>query len=176
MLLKGRIISSNKTYLHKMDIICPYNLIFFFILQVFLHIDWAMKWLQLKYREPQSEWFAKKGLPWHLTHIIRVKEASTTTSSAKSFEHRTMCHVFNYCGQTGKTVVSILVDVLKRLRAENSKLEKVYLRCDNAGCYHGSELLLAIQKIYNETGVLIRRIDFSEAQSGTKRYSISDKK
>ncbi|CAF3310118.1 unnamed protein product [Rotaria sp. Silwood2] len=132
---------------------------------VYLQIDWAMKWLQLKYRESQSEWFGKKGLPWHLTHIIRVKEPSTTTPSAKSFEHRTMCHVFNYCGQTGKTVVSILVDVLKRLREENPKLEKVYLRCDNAGCYHGSELLLSIKKIYNETGVLICRIDFSESQS-----------
>lgn len=130
-----------------------------------------MKWLQLKYRESQNEWFGKKGLPWHITHIVRAKPASTTSSAVKSFEHRTMCHVFNYCGQTGRTVVSILSDVLKRLRSENPKLETVYLRADNAGCYHGSEFMLAVKKLYDETGVLIRRADFSEAQSGKNQVS-----
>lgn len=136
------------------------------MLQAFLQIDWAMKWLQLKYRESQNEWFGKKGLPWHLTHVIRTKQSATTSPSVKAFEHRTFCHVFNYCGQTGRTVVSILHDVLTRLRLENSKLDKVYVRADNAGCYHGSEFLLSVQKLYEETGVLVRRIDFSEAQAG----------
>ncbi len=125
-----------------------------------------MKWLQLKYRESQTEWFGKKGLPWHLTHIIRSKQPSEGSSNGRSFEHRTICHVFNYCGQTGRTVVNILHHVLKCLRLENPKLENAYLRADNAGCYHGSEFLLSIKKLYEETGVLIRRIDFSEAQAG----------
>ena len=28
-------------------------------------MDWAMKFLQMKYREKQSDWFAKRGIRWH---------------------------------------------------------------------------------------------------------------
>ena len=33
---------------------------------VFIVIDWAMKWVEAKYREKQSEWYGKKGLPSHV--------------------------------------------------------------------------------------------------------------
>ena len=145
----------------------------FFILQVFLQIDWAMKWLQLKYRESQGEFFEKRGLPWRLTHIIRLKRPSESSPTVKRFEHPTVCHVFNYCGQTDRTVVSILHHILKALQLENRKLEKAYLRAHNAGYYHGSELLLAIKTLYEETGVMIRRIDFSESQIGKERTTLT---
>lgn len=29
-------------------------------------MDWAMKFLQMKYREKQSDWFAKRGISWHV--------------------------------------------------------------------------------------------------------------
>ena len=32
--------------------------------------DWAMKFLQMKYREKQSEWFAKRALSWHISSVI----------------------------------------------------------------------------------------------------------
>ena len=32
---------------------------------VLLVQDWAMKYMLRKYREAQSDWFAKRGLPWH---------------------------------------------------------------------------------------------------------------
>ena len=35
-----------------------------------LVMDWAMKFLQLKYREKQSDWFGKRGLSWHVSTII----------------------------------------------------------------------------------------------------------
>ena len=40
---------------------------------VYLIMDWAMKFLETKYREKQNEWFGKKGLPWHLTVAIRCE-------------------------------------------------------------------------------------------------------
>ena len=110
----------------------------------------------------------KKGLPWHLIHIIRAKQSSITLPSIKSFERRTICYVFNYCGQRGRTVAAIFRDIPKGLRSKDPKLEKVYLRADNAGCYHGSELLLSSKKLYDEMGVLVRRVDFSEAQAGKR--------
>ena len=35
-----------------------------------LVMDWAIKFLQLKYREKQSDWFGKRGLNWHVSTII----------------------------------------------------------------------------------------------------------
>ena len=34
--------------------------------KVFILYDWAMKFLRIKLREKQSEWFAKRGITWHL--------------------------------------------------------------------------------------------------------------
>jgi hypothetical protein len=52
------------------------------------------------------------------------------------------------------------------LKRADPNLSIAYLRTDNAGCYKGSETLLAVEEIYNNTGVLIHRIDFTDAQSG----------
>ena len=56
--------------------------------------------------------------------------------------------------------------MLKQLKQADARLVTAYLRTDNAGCYKGAGTLLAVRRIYIETGVLIRRFDFSDAQSG----------
>ena len=33
---------------------------------VLIVMDWVMKFVQLRYREKQSDWFAKRGLNWHI--------------------------------------------------------------------------------------------------------------
>lgn len=38
--------------------------------QVLIIMDWAMKFLPLKFRETQGEWFGKKGRSWHVTAVI----------------------------------------------------------------------------------------------------------
>ena len=38
--------------------------------QVFIVMDWAMKFLPVCFRETQSEWFGKKGRPWHVSAVI----------------------------------------------------------------------------------------------------------
>lgn len=89
---------------------------------VLLVADWAMKWLPTKYREAQSDFFGKRGLPWHITYVIRVKAGSFSHSSSSSatsfssddnrvFEHRTYCHVFDCEKQDGAAVTSILTHV-----------------------------------------------------------------
>lgn len=45
-------------------------------------------------------------------------------------------------------------------------MREVFLRSDNAGCYHCAPLLLAIPTISQRTGVRVARYDFSEAQRG----------
>ncbi|CAF1356373.1 unnamed protein product [Adineta ricciae] len=147
-----------------------------------LIIDWKKHLLPssslpTRYREAQRDFFGKRGLPWHITYAIRVKPGSfstcTTPSAAshsssnnRSLEHRTFCHVFDNAKQDGRAVISILSNVLQELKKQNSNLTYAYIRTDNAGCYKGSDTLLAVQELYKITGVLVRRFDFSNAQSG----------
>ena len=39
-----------------------------------LVVDWAMKYLPRKFRESQCDWFAKRGLPWHITVVLTRPE------------------------------------------------------------------------------------------------------
>lgn len=32
-------------------------------------IDWAMKFTQHRFREKQSEWYAKRGISWHVSSV-----------------------------------------------------------------------------------------------------------
>ena len=53
---------------------------------VLVVIDWAMKFLQMKYREKQSEWFAKRGVSWHISSVIS-KDQETQKSKVLSYAH-----------------------------------------------------------------------------------------
>ena len=41
--------------------------------QVLIIMDWAMKFLPVCYRETQTEWYGKKGRPWHVCAAIVKK-------------------------------------------------------------------------------------------------------
>ena len=41
--------------------------------EVFIISDWAMKFLQIKFREKQSQWFAKRGIKWHICSVVARK-------------------------------------------------------------------------------------------------------
>ena len=55
---------------------------------------------------------------------------------------------------------------LATLKTLKPNLNQVYLRSDNAGCYHCAYLLLSLPSIGDRTGVKIARYDFSEPQAG----------
>lgn len=37
-------------------------------------IDWAMKFLPIRFREKQSDWYGKRGLNWHVSSVISRDE------------------------------------------------------------------------------------------------------
>jgi hypothetical protein len=139
-----------------------------------------MKLLPMCYREKQSNWFGQTGMSLHVSHVVLVAQpppSSTTLSSQSTataspskpdriLEHHTFCHFFETCSQSGQTVVSIMRDLLLRLKRFKPNIKSVVVRSDNAGCYHGGEFILAVEQLYHNTGVLIERMDFSEAQAG----------
>ena len=89
-----------------------------------LEQDWAMKYLPRKYRESQRDWFAKRGIPWHIT-------VATRRSSAGQLETMTFVHIFQSCSQDGSTVLAIMGDVLGKLKEAIASLKSVFCRSDN---------------------------------------------
>ena len=55
---------------------------------------------------------------------------------------------------------------LATLKTLKPNLSQVYLRSDNAGCYHCAYLLLSLPNIGDRTGGKKTRYDFSEPQAG----------
>ncbi len=101
----------------------------------------------------------KRGISWHISTVFR--------KSGNDVLVRYYIHVLNeQTPQDSWTVAAILKDVLKRVRQEVPSVDTAYLRSDNAGCYHGSKILATVPHISTESGVQIKRWDYSEPQSG----------
>nr|XP_022331330.1 uncharacterized protein LOC111129325 [Crassostrea virginica] len=126
---------------------------------ILLIMDWAMKFLPLAFREKQSDWYGQKGINWHVSVCIYKDEDL-------NLKHRTFAHLMDGVKQDWMTVACLLEDTLHHIKMQLPNIERVFLRSDNAGCYHCGNLWLAIPGISMRTGVFIARYDFSEAQSG----------
>ncbi|CAG2196655.1 unnamed protein product [Mytilus edulis] len=127
--------------------------------QLLLVMDWAMKFLPMRYREKQSDFFGQKGLNWHVSVAI-VKPENTT------LQHKTYVHLFDGVRQDWFAVASIIENTLMTIKKQMPNIEEVFLRSDNAGCYHCGCLWLSLYGISQRTGLKILRYDYSEAQSG----------
>ena len=70
---------------------------------VLIFQDWAMKYLPPKYRESQTDWFGKSGIPWHLTVATRREEGE--------LQMLTFAHIFKCCSQDSCAVLAVMADV-----------------------------------------------------------------
>ena len=126
----------------------------------FLIQDWAMKFMPQKFREPQSDWFANHGLPWHITVAIRRWEDS------EQFQSQTFVHVSQNCSQDRATVVSVMQDCLASLKKEMPELERAYYKQENTGCYHSGYTIVSAKPAGDNAGVVVEWNDFSDPQGG----------
>ena len=126
---------------------------------VLIVMDWAMKFVQLRYREKQSDWFGKRGLNWHISSVISKK-------SDGQYEITSYAHLFNSCKQDWYTVASILEDLLGTISKENPEITQAFLRSDEAGCYHNNLLLAAIHDVSKRSKIKVSTYHFSEPQYG----------
>lgn len=82
-------------------------------------------------------------------------------------EMMTFVHVFeSAAAQDSSSVLAILNDVFSQLKTIMPELQTVYIRNDNAGCYHCTQTLITVPQIAKRHGLQISRIDFSEPQGG----------
>ena len=92
-----------------------------------------MKFLQMKYREKQSEWFAKRGLRWHISSVIS-KDQETQKAKVLSY-----AHLLYSCCQHWYAVVSILKNLFWRgwllpLQWPNSSSQRYWRSSGNYSC------------------------------------------
>lgn len=96
---------------------------------VLLVQDRTMKFLPRKFRESQSDWFAKRGMSWHIT-------VATRRVANHELQMVTFVHFYQTCNQDSCAVLSIMKDVIGKLKSQPSQLKIVFYRQENAGCYH----------------------------------------
>lgn len=125
---------------------------------VLLVMDWAMKYLPTRFREKMTDFYGKRGRSWHVSSVI--------SKSGQELEVECYVHIFDSCTQNWIAVASIVEDVLCNVKKEDPHVENVYLKSDNAGCYHSTQLLSSLPEIGKRTGITVQRYDFSDPQSG----------
>ena len=103
-----------------------------------------------------SEFYGKRGINWHVTAVIRK-----TPECSLSVE--VFVHIFDSCDQDQIAVASITQNTLSTLRKLYPELTGVYIRSDNAGCYHGGYLLTSLPSVGHETGIRVIGYDFSKS-------------
>ncbi|CAC5386464.1 unnamed protein product [Mytilus coruscus] len=124
--------------------------------QALITCDWAMKFLPRKFREGQSDWFAKRGINWHIS-VTLYKQGE---------ELKTITHVHIFSSQIsedGSVTATVLCDVVHDLTKHVPNIQDVNFFSDNAGCYKNTMMMVALRA---ELGDKLKTYNFSEAQDG----------
>ena len=127
---------------------------------VLVVMDWAMKYVQRKYREKQSDWLGKRGLSWHISSVVS-KDADKRHINVSSF-----AHLFDLCTQDWFAVSSIAENLLCNIRSIYPCVKTAHFRLDEAGCYHNNLLIVALKDAGVRTGITVKQYDYSEPQQG----------
>ena len=128
-------------------------------------MDWAMKFLPLRYCERMSKFFGKRGKSWHISAVITRKIAGKL--EVECFV-RIFVHIFESCTLNSFAVASIIENLLAKIKREYPQVDSAFFRSYNAGCYHSGALLLSLHEIGKCTGITPQQYDFSDPQSGRK--------
>ena len=126
-----------------------------------------MKLLPMKFRETQSQWFAKRGMSWHFSAVIH-QSGHPNCQAEGNGEYTIHMHVavLDNSKQDWFSVSCIIEEVLVTIKETHPSVSSAILRSDNAGCYHNSSLLSTINCTIKRTGIEVIRYDFSDPQAG----------
>ena len=79
---------------------------------------------------------------------------------------RTLVHIFDACNQDWFSVASVLESLASEIVNMEPGVKELFLRSDNAGCYHNTALLSNATVIIARRGLDLKDYSFSEANSG----------
>ena len=115
--------------------------------------DFNQKILSMKFSEGQKEYFGKKGISLHVDRLIFRSEGSLKV---------VYFTIIYRCDQDVKDVLLINEDVIKEFVKSHPQIKKIYMKFDNAGCYHNSQSPEALFNISKKYGLTLQRYDFNE--------------
>ena len=75
-------------------------------------------------------------------------------------------HLFDNCQQDWFAVCSIFENLLKEVLATKPSVNCVFLRSDEAGCYHNNSLIASLKDVGQRLGIHVKGYDFSESAYG----------
>ena len=87
---------------------------------VMIPLDWVMKYLPRKYRESQTEWYAKRCLPWHISVVTR--------KSGNVLHILAIIHIFEATKQDSNAVICIIDHVLKVIKDSDPLIPRICVR------------------------------------------------
>ena len=79
---------------------------------------------------------------------------------------QTFIHIFEKSNQDWFAVCSVLECLVHQLVQIAPNLKDIFLRSDNAGCYHNAALIINAPAIAAKGGLTLKNYSFSEANSG----------
>ena len=79
---------------------------------------------------------------------------------------RTLVHIFDACNQDWFSVASVLESLASEIVNMEPGVKELFLRSDNAGCYHNTALLSSATIIIARQGLVLKDYSFSEANRG----------
>ena len=75
----------------------------------------------------------------------------------------TFVHSFESCTQDSSAVLAIIDDIFTPLKEIMLEMNSVYLRQDNAGCYHCASTVLSVHRVATRHEINLKGVDFSES-------------
>ena len=97
-------------------------------------------------------------MSWHISVAYR--------KVGQQLQSQAFINLIQSCSQGSAAVVVILQQIIQTLKLEHPEIERIFLRQDNAGCYHSTSTIVACTRIEASTGVKIEGLDFSDSQGG----------
>ncbi|KXJ10903.1 hypothetical protein AC249_AIPGENE17489, partial [Exaiptasia diaphana] len=78
----------------------------------------------------------------------------------------TFAHIFENCSQDSSSVLAVVDNVFRQLSSVVPRITTVFMRADNAGCYHAALTLTSLKEIASKHNITLSRIDCSDPQGG----------
>ena len=123
--------------------------------------DYMMKLLLQKFREPQRDWYAKKGVSLHGTMFFH--------KSSDSGEIEVEIHDLysnGDCVQNWFFTISAFEATFKNFAAKHDDIKKLSIWSDNGPHYHNTSVIVWLMRFSEMCPMKIVRYSFFEAQKG----------
>jgi len=124
----------------------------------YIIFDYAMKFLPMKYREKQSEWYGKTGISWHVCVLIAKIDGILVK--------QTYCSFIENGTQDAFTSACLYIHNLDEIQHDFPSLKFIYDKSDNASCFRNWIMLAARNYVNNQRKIRVLETHNSEAQAG----------